>query len=101
MTLHINTTDLTKVVFTLTEGRKVFAQYTQEMPPHSTHQTLQHLESFLNDQGWSMDKKPKEVQKIALYKQEGSPTGLRLGGAISQGLSLAWGIPISLTDIAY
>lgn len=101
MTLHINTADLTKIVFTLTEGRKVFTQYAQEMPPHSTHETLGHLEAFLKAQGWSMDKKPKEVEKIALYKKEGSPTGLRLGSAIAQGLSLAWGIPVALTDTTY
>lgn len=101
MNLHVNTADLTKIVFTLTEGRKIVAQYIHEMPPHSTHETLQHLESFLKARGWSMGQKPAEIHKITLYKKDGSPTGLRLGSAIAQGLSLAWGVPVALTDTMY
>ena len=101
MNLHINTADLTKIIFTLTDGRKVVSQYSHGMLPHSTHETLGHLETFLKSQGWHMHPKPKEITKITLYKKQGSPTGLRLGSAIAQGLSLAWGVPVTLTDTAY
>lgn len=101
MNLHINTSDLTKIIFTLMAGRTVVSQYIHEMPPHSTHKTLEHLEAFLKAQDWSTHHKPEALSKILLYKKEGSPTGLRLGSAIAQGLSLAWGIPVALTDTAY
>ncbi|MBP9686321.1 MAG: hypothetical protein KBD66_00805 [Candidatus Doudnabacteria bacterium] len=101
MILHINTADLKKIVFTLTKARKVISQCTHEMPPHSTHTTLKLLETFLKQQGWSASKKPAEITSIQLFKKEGSPTGLRLGSAIAQGLSMAWGVPVQLTDTLY
>ncbi len=101
MTLHLNTADLTCIKFTLVNGKDVIAQYSQDMPPHSTHLTLPHLEKFLAKAGYAPQNPTHTITKISLYKGEGSPTGLRLGSAIAQALSLAWNVPLSLTNKMY
>ena len=87
--------------FKIISGTTTLAEYSHEMEPHSTHLTLQHLEKFLVSAGYAPQNTTHAITKISLYKGEGSPTGLRLGSAIAQALSLAWNVPLSLTNKIY
>jgi tRNA A37 threonylcarbamoyladenosine modification protein TsaB len=91
MILTINTKDRDKVSFKLSEGRKIVASYEADLPLTQKSDVLRHLDKFLATQ------KAKSLWKlsaISLITGEGSKTGLRVGSAIAQALSLAWGIPL-------
>ncbi len=91
MILTINTLDRDKVSFELKEGRKVVASYEADLPQNQKSDVLKHLEKFLTS---SSLPKSYKVSGISLVTGEGSKTGLRVGSAIAQALSLAWGIPV-------
>jgi tRNA A37 threonylcarbamoyladenosine modification protein TsaB len=55
---------------------------------------LEFLDNFLN---LSKIKNPKtEISTIIIHKGEGSFTGLRVGAAIADALSLAWQVPVKV-----
>ncbi len=90
MILTINTKDRDKVKFQLMEGRKVVASYEADLPLTQKSDVLRHLEKFLSSQKANS----YQLTAISLIIGEGSKTGLRVGSAIAQALSLAWDIPI-------
>lgn len=90
MILTINTKDRDKVSFKLSEGRKIVASYEADLPLTQKSDVLRHLDKFLATQ----KAKSLKLSAISLITGEGSKTGLRVGSAIAQALSLAWGIPL-------
>lgn len=93
MQLVIDTLDRDKVSFKLKEGRKVVASYEADLPQNQKSDVLKHLEKFLSSQKANS----YQLTAISLITGEGSKTGLRVGSAIAQALSLAWGIPVKKT----
>lgn len=111
MQLVINTLDRDKVSFELKDGRKVVASYEADFPQNQKSDVLKHLEKFLSahtslprrGEGPRERSRPAKSAKsykvsgISLVTGEGSKTGLRVGSAIAQALSLAWGMPVKKT----
>jgi tRNA A37 threonylcarbamoyladenosine modification protein TsaB len=100
MQLIINTKERDKVSFKLSEGRKIVASYEADLPLTQKSDVLRHLDKFLATQkAKSSQPTPRlwragKLSAISLITGDGSKTGLRVGSAIAQALSLAWGIPL-------
>jgi tRNA threonylcarbamoyladenosine biosynthesis protein TsaB len=91
MTIYIDTTDFGKVVFTIDgSNRKIKKSF--PVSPQESFKILDYLDKFLKQS----KVKKSEIKKIAIYKGKGSFTGLRVGSAIAQGLSLAWKVPVKV-----
>jgi tRNA A37 threonylcarbamoyladenosine modification protein TsaB len=93
MHLYLNTSNLREVEFKLFDGQKQAATYTAVLDPYATHEVLAHLDAFLTKEKVSLD----TLKAVLLYTGEGSHTGLRIGLAIAQGLSLATGMSVKTT----
>lgn len=89
MKLYINTSDFKEVVFRLLEGRKIIAEHISEIGMQEGYKIVPMLQQFLKK-----EKAEDKINQIQLYAGSGSYTGLRIGHAIAQGLSLAWGVPV-------
>ena len=105
MVLHIDTVEYGKITFGLSKSpselisvsksssqnkRRITSQ-SFPVKPQESDKILEILEKFLKK---SEIRNPKsEIKKIVIYKGQGSFTGLRVGAAIADALSLAWGIP--------
>ncbi len=121
MTLFIDTTELGKAVFALHNGHDKASPGTffagvkntklvnfhphaagiwegawkrKDFPvtPQESFKILEYLENFLKQN----KVKKTEIKKIVIYKGKGSFTGLRVGVAIVQGLSLSLAIPLKV-----
>ncbi len=91
MILYIDTTDFNKVVFVITDGKKIRKQI-YKIDPHKSHEMLARLDEFLHR---SKILNPKsEIKKIMVNKGPGSYTGIRVGVAVAQALGFAWGLPV-------
>ncbi len=107
MILYLNTSDLNKVTFKLLKGKTVVAEQVVTLAHHQVNDTLKHLQSFLRKHGVvpsiskakssgtkKLSTKHFALSTIHLFSGSGSYTGLRVGVAIAQALSLAWSIPL-------
>lgn len=93
--LHIDTVDYGRVKFMLT-GQKQNFQKVYKIIPQESDKVLEILEKFLKSAKISNQK--SEIEKIILYKGAGSFTGLRVGAAIADALSLAWQVPVKIVS---
>lgn len=94
MHLFIDTTEYGKVTFVLSAlGKKDF---TKSFPvkPQESSRILTDLEKFLMLA--KIKNPPAEIKRLVVYKGSGSFTGLRIGAAVAQGLSLAWQVPVKV-----
>ncbi len=118
MILYIDTTEFGKVSFALEDSKKKISK-TFKVLPQESDRILSFLEKFLHNHKyqplpvppqWISQKSQgdfrgtpahilgREIKKIVIYKGQGSFTGLRVGAAIAQALSMAWGVPIKIAS---
>jgi tRNA threonylcarbamoyladenosine biosynthesis protein TsaB len=88
MTLFIDTIDFNAVMFALAGEKVVKRSY--KIDPHKSHESLGKLEAFLKSAKVNIP----DIKKIVVNKGPGSYTGVRVGLAHAQALSLAWNVPV-------
>jgi len=91
--LSIDTTDYGSIEFSLT-GQSETQKRSYKITPQESDKILDYLEIFFKAEKISHPE--LEIKKIYIYKGPGSFTGLRIGAAIAQALSLAWRIPLQV-----
>jgi tRNA threonylcarbamoyladenosine biosynthesis protein TsaB len=94
MLLFINATNLNEVIFALID-KAFFAETKINIPYHEANTTLPLLEKFLK-----LHKiKTTDLKKIIVASGPGSFTGIRVGIALAQGLSMSLNIPaVAITN---
>jgi tRNA A37 threonylcarbamoyladenosine modification protein TsaB len=104
MILFIDTTDFSKIIFAISDEKKV-RQKSFVVDPHKSHETLEKLEEFLlKSKIVNLNIKPlsgsphalgrETIKKIYVNKGPGSYTGTRIGVTIGQALGMAWDVPV-------
>ena len=95
MNLYIDTIEFGKVSFALEDGEKKISKAFKVLPQESD-KILVFLGQIFKQ---AKIRNPKvEIKKIVIYKGQGSFTGLRVGVAIAQALSMAWGVPVKVAN---
>lgn len=100
--LEIDTTDFGSVKFILeNQGKKIEKRY--PVRPQESDKILEYLDVFLKTNKITPPIPPLRggvgrgaIKEIVIYKGAGSFTGLRVGAAIADALSLAWNIPVKV-----
>jgi tRNA A37 threonylcarbamoyladenosine modification protein TsaB len=114
MELHIDTVEYGKAVFSLKDGEKKIAK-SFLVKPQESDKVLEFLDNFLklskiknptrlsgvSSRRMTGAKSPHadeadKISSIVIHKGEGSFTGLRVGVAIADALSLAWQVPVKV-----
>lgn len=88
MLLFINATNLNEVIFALID-KAFFAETKISIPYHAANTTLPLLEKFLKVHKVKLT----DLKKIIVASGPGSFTGIRVGIALAQGLSMSLQIP--------
>lgn len=117
MMLYIDTTEFGKLAFKLENRQKEFKKIYQLTPQHSG-KILERLAAFLSASKIRLGRSSlisggkaenstvqlslewgSQIRKIIICKKQSSSfTGLRIAVAIAQALSLAWRVPVKITE---
>ncbi len=101
--LEIDTTDFGSVEFILeSHDKKIKKRY--PMRPQESDKILEYLGGYLKTNKITPPLPSPlrggigrgAIKEIVIYKGEGSFTGLRVGAAIADALSLAWQVPVKV-----
>lgn len=106
MVLHIDTVEYGKITFGLSkspselisvsksssQNKRRITSRSFPVKPQESDKVLEHLDKFLK----MLHVTSSMIHEIVIYKGQGSFTGLRVGAAIADALSLAWGVPVKV-----
>lgn len=88
MILYINSVDMQAVTYTLIDNKKIIVSKTYSVDSHQSH------EMFSRFQESGLLRYKDKIEKIVVNTGPGSFTGVRVGTAHAQALSMALGIPL-------
>lgn len=94
--LHIDTVEYGKVRFKLVQKERKDIEKEYEVKPHESNLILENLDSFLK--GAKIFNPKSEIRQLVIYKGTGSFTGLRIGMAVAEALSMVWQVPIAVKN---
>lgn len=89
MILFIDTADYNKTRFALVDEDGVIALEEMAIPYNRSFSTLGHITKILEEHGGH-----NNLARIVAASGPGAFTGLRVGLALAQGLSVAWQVPV-------